>query len=356
MRFAFIIQGEGRGHQTQAISLAEILQANGHELVGTVKPEHIPVLLKEKATFEIAMFQSPSLVFNPKTQALSIPKTIQKAVPHLKKYIKSVHFIKNTLAYYKPDVIINFYDVLGGIYAALYKSNTRIICIGHQYLLRNPLFSHPKGLWWDRQIVNLNTAITAMRSDKKLALSFSAFPNHKNTISVPPLLRNELKLYNSESKNHILVYLTQPDLIESFLKQAVCFPDETFEVFIDKKINNIPKNVLINSISTSTFLQKMSTCKGIISTAGFEAVCEAMHMGKPVLMVPIKNHYEQHCNALDAQRVSVGLFSQNIDIQLFLDYLKTFKPLNQTRWISLAEQIFLEELGLKVSQSKPVLV
>ena len=36
-------------------------------------------------------------------------------------------------------------------------------------------------------------------------------------------------------------------------------------------------------------------CKAYASTAGFESVCEAMYLGKPILMVPA--HIEQDCNA-----------------------------------------------------------
>ena len=33
MKVLFIVQGEGRGHLTQAITLEEILRRNGHEVV-----------------------------------------------------------------------------------------------------------------------------------------------------------------------------------------------------------------------------------------------------------------------------------------------------------------------------------
>jgi hypothetical protein len=91
MRFAFIIQGEGRGHQTQAISLSEMLKNNGHEvvigLIGTHDPNKIPVLLQEKCSFPLNTFQSPSLVYDPKTKALSLAKTIKNALPNINKYI-----------------------------------------------------------------------------------------------------------------------------------------------------------------------------------------------------------------------------------------------------------------------------
>ena len=34
MKILFIIQGEGRGHLTQALSLRQKLMAEGHEIVG----------------------------------------------------------------------------------------------------------------------------------------------------------------------------------------------------------------------------------------------------------------------------------------------------------------------------------
>ena len=37
MKILFIIQGEGRGHLTQALSLRQKLMAEGHEIVGRKK-------------------------------------------------------------------------------------------------------------------------------------------------------------------------------------------------------------------------------------------------------------------------------------------------------------------------------
>jgi uncharacterized protein (TIGR00661 family) len=354
MKFAFIIQGEGRGHQTQAISLAEMLEANGHKiviaLVGTVNPSKIPVLLSEKANFKIELFQSPSLIFNKKTNALSLRKTVLEAIPNLIKYKNSISLIKNAMAYYEPDLIITFYDFLGGLYGAFHKTEAKVVCIGHQYLMLNDNFSHPAGYWIDRQIVNFNTWVTALGSHKKLALSFSTFKNYKNTISVPPLLRNELKSYISKNQGFILVYLTQAALVYEVIREAEKHPNTVFEIFIDKELSQKPSNVRINPISSTIFLQKMALCKGVISTAGFEAICEAMYLGKPALMVPIKNHYEQHCNAIDGQRAGAGLFTQKIDVGQFLEYIETHQPAYQQKWIDSAETTFLKELVVPKKQ------
>lgn len=44
MKFLFIVQGEGRGHLTQAITLEEMLLRNGHEVVEVLvaRVRHVP--------------------------------------------------------------------------------------------------------------------------------------------------------------------------------------------------------------------------------------------------------------------------------------------------------------------------
>lgn len=352
MKFAFIVQGEGRGHQTQAISLAEMLISNGHEvavaLIGTINPKKIPILLEEKGSFKMETFQSPSLVYDPKTKALSLPKTIKNALPNLRKYIGSIKKIKRQIDYHQPDIIINFYDFIGGLYSALYSPKAKVICIGHQYLLLNRNFAHPKKHWWDREIVNFNTRITALGASKLLALSFSEFPNDKGIVTVPPLLRNELVYYSTENHGYILVYLTQAELVSEIFEYATENPNVRFEVFVDKMINEVPENVHINPISSSLFIEKMSKCSGIISTAGFESICEAMYLGKPALMVPIRKHYEQLCNAHDAERAGAGVYSPKIDVGLFIDYLKENRTHNHQDWINQSEVIFMKELALEM--------
>lgn len=46
MKVLFVVQGEGRGHLTQALTMEQMLNANGHEVVGMLvgksKSRNIP--------------------------------------------------------------------------------------------------------------------------------------------------------------------------------------------------------------------------------------------------------------------------------------------------------------------------
>jgi UDP-N-acetylglucosamine:LPS N-acetylglucosamine transferase len=110
-KFLFVVQGEGRGHLTQAISLYEILTSAGHQvvsvMVGMDKPENLPAFFKEKINVKINTFPAPSLVYG-QTKAVKVWDTISTHVKKVRKYRKSVQFLAQKVEEHQPDVIVNF--------------------------------------------------------------------------------------------------------------------------------------------------------------------------------------------------------------------------------------------------------
>ncbi len=90
----------------------------------------------------------------------------------------------------------------------------------------------------------------------------------------------------------------------------------------------------------------MSHCKGLVSTAGFESICEAKYLGKPVFMVPVEGNYEQFCNAHDACKTGTGLRDTVFNIDRFMAYLPEHPKNNvdYKKWVDSAEVKLLEEL------------
>lgn len=87
----------------------------------------------------------------------------------------------------------------------------------------------------------------------------------------------------------------------------------------------------------------MSGAKAYATTGGFESVCEAMYMQKPVLMVP--THIEQECNVIDAQVSGAGVSATEFTLSLLIDFIPTYKPDSAYRlWVNSAERIILDEL------------
>ena len=49
----------------------------------------------------------------------------------------------------------------------------------------------------------------------------------------------------------------------------------------------------------------MINCHGIITGGGFETPAEALYLGKKILSIPIRYHYEQECNAAALKKMGV---------------------------------------------------
>lgn len=369
MRFLFVIQGEGRGHQTQAIALAQILQREGHEikaLVGIPDGKTLPVLLQQESHFPCIPFKSPNLVYDLKTNALSIYKTLFTNLRAFPTYLQSIRKIEATIESFSPDSIINFYDVLIGIHQFIYKKkHIPFICIGHQYVLLHENFPHPRTKKWDNFLLSTHTRITSLRADKLLGLSLQSFPKSKKVQhlqSVPPLIRKAVTQLNPIHTHppFLLTYLTQLVDIEPIIKYETVENNFEIHVFASgellsqlRKLSLSPRFYL-HPIHPLHFLEKMSQCTGLITTAGFESIAEAMYLQKPVLAIPISGHYEQMCNAIDAAQSGAGLYLQKPDISTFLDYIST-KP-NTTftyqNWVNKSEEMMLKALIKVNTQSK----
>lgn len=332
-KYLFIVQGEGRGHLTQAISLYQMLREAGHEVVsvllGSSEEKPVPVFFREIVAADIQTFASPTLVYNHKTKGLDIWKTITTHLPKTLQYLRSTKTIKNAVQQHRPHVIVNFYEVVGGLYHWLHQPNIPMVCIGHQYLFLHPEFVFPKGHLLDRWLVNLNTRLTALGADQLLALSFKRMPNeHKQRIAVvPPLLRQAIKALKPSKHLYLLAYITQYCLAEELIAWHAQHPHLKIHCFWDNpeaqgEWHYHHSQLVFHPIDTQKFMKMMENCAGLVTTAGFEAVSEAMYLGKPVLMIPVPEHFEQACNALDAARAGAGMRGTSFqDLNEFINYL-----------------------------------
>ena len=143
-------------------------------------------------------------------------------------------------------------------------------------------------------------------------------------------------------------------------------PDVPLRFFWDK-VDEAPVKVVDKTLSfyyldDEEFLRQMAGCHAYASTAGFESVCEAMYLGKPLLMVP--SHVEQKCNAYDAtegyrmasRSSDIGftkgeaprpaVSSDKFDLDLLLHFADNEFVADKSfpDWARAADSVFLKEL------------
>ena len=111
----------------------------------------------------------------------------------------------------------------------------------------------------------------------------------------------------------------------------------------EKEVKQVDATLSFHPLDDKTFLEKMEGCLAYASTAGFESICEAMYLGKPVLMVP--THIEQACNAFDASHSGAGVVAHQFDLDALLQLSKTHSANPVFRhWVKQADWLILREL------------
>ena len=203
------------------------------------------------------------------------------------------------------------------------------MCIAHQYMLGHPAYPVAPGQPVGRGALHTYTRLTALGAAKRLALSFypAADVPERNVHVVPPLLRRNLfALDGSRNDGYFLVYLLNAAMAASVEAWHRTRPDVRLHCFWDRERYEPHPNLTFHPLCGERFLPMMARARGVVCTAGFESVSEALWLGKPAYMIPTPGHLEQRTNALDAARAGAGLHGERFDLDAFLRFLHARCP------------------------------
>jgi UDP-N-acetylglucosamine:LPS N-acetylglucosamine transferase len=359
LRILFTVQGEGRGHLTQAISLADMLRRNGHEivdvLVGKSHSRDLPAFFYEKINAPVTIYEAPTLIFKKDKKHINKTKTfIHNAnVKKIMYYGDSIVLINKHIKELNPDLLINFYEILPGFAQLRFRIDTPFVHIGHQFLLRHPDYAHGKEEGQSHTLLRLHATVSGFGATKTLALSFypmKSFPREHLSV-VPPILRKEVLELKPTTGDYILGYMLNQGYENEVRAWHKKNPEVKLHFFWDKK--DAPEELIVDDtltlhkINDELFLKYMAGCKGYITTAGFESVCEAMYLNKPVLMIPA--HIEQEINAADAESIGGGIVGENFNLSPLLDYIeeRQTRPedLSFQQWVHSAEEMIINHIN-----------
>ncbi len=357
MKYIFIVQGEGRGHLTQAISLSELLRESGHEvvqvLVGRCSNREIPHFFMQKIGAPVAKFDSPSIDYGSGGKGGNMFGTVCKAIApsKMKMWLRSMRMIAKYITDSQADVVINFYELLMGFTTLFHKIKPPIITIAHQFIVDHPDYHSRSMSDSGQRMLRLNNRFCARGSAKRLLLSFYDLPEcrSKGIWSVPPLLRGEIFDIIPTCGDYILGYMLNPSYLDEVVEwhRGAKSPCDV-HLFWDKpqsqEVVEHVEGLYLHRLNDVDFLNYMAGCRGYITTAGFESVCEAIYLGKPTLMIP--SHFEQRINAGDAMSVGAGLPSESYDIAKLVELIPSYSANTAEfrRWVESAREIFLRHL------------
>ncbi len=284
MKILYAIQGTGNGHISRAREIVPLLQKHG-ELDLLISGSQADVSLKEFVKYNFLGF---SYVFG-KKGGIDYWKTFKSM--NLTQFWKDMR----SVPFKSYDLIINDFEPITGWACKLQKLES--VALSHQASFLSPLTPRPaKREKYAELILKYYAPAT-----HHVGFHFKAYDNFIHT----PVIRKGVRELNPENHGYYTVYLPAVDdkLIVKYLHQL---PDVKWQVF--SKHQQTPyeyNNVIVQQINNENFNKSLENCAGLFTGGGFEGPAEALYLGKKVLLMPMKNQFEQTCNAAAAEELGL---------------------------------------------------
>ena len=290
MKVLYAVQATGNGHVSRAQQLLPLLmRRKGVTLEVLISGKQadldLPILPKYQ-------FWGLSFYFGNRGGILFL-KTLFNSKPIA--FLKAVW----SLPVLEYDLVISDFEPISAWACKL--RGVKALGLSHQVAVLHksspkPIFKEVLGMW-----VLKNYAPTPYN----IGLHFQAYSAN---IYVP-IIKKIFREAKVVKEDFYLVYL--PAYADTFLITLLSkIPNVHWKVFSKKcTVSCQYKNVAVFPVQRLLFDQLMISCKGVLCGAGFETPAEALFLKKKLLVVPMKNQYEQQCNAAALSQMGVPVIS-----------------------------------------------
>ncbi len=347
-RTLFIVQGEGRGHLSQSVALKEYLESEGHTVeavfAGNKRSQPLPDYFKNVFGDKLTLFSSPWFLRTPNKKGIYVLRTIFFNLTRGLTYLREVKRIRREIVRIGPDVVINFYDLVGALAMRKLPQGMRRIGIGHHFSLHLEGYQCGKNKSFHKTLLKLHTKVVMLSCDRVLALSFRELPGNDLIAVVPPLVRKQFREAHYKRGSDYLVYFLNEGFVVDLMRLARDHPALVFDVFSDLPLQSqVPDGIRLHPVDDRAFNEKMKNCRGVISTSGFDTVAEAACMGVPLAVIPVENHFEQQCNSRDVERSGVGIILKDFSTES-LEEMKGIDQEAFRQWVDRAGREILKQI------------
>ncbi len=195
----------------------------------------------------------------------------------------------------KYDIIINDFDFVTSLACKLKKLPS--VQLGHQASFQSDATPRPE----KRSIMGETVLKHYAHATNHIGFHFQSY----DSFILPPVVKEEFINAEPEDLGHVSVYLPSFQkhcLLEAFGK----LKHIKFHWFHEtEKAIRVEENITYYPIDNTLFNKSLLSCHGLITGGGFETPSEALYLGKKLISIPIKNHYEQQCNAAALKKMGI---------------------------------------------------
>ena len=354
---------------TQALAVRDFLEAAGHRvtvvLLGTSRFHEVPPYFKERLRIPVHTHPALTLVPDRASRGVNARRSVVNGLGMIPRLVMGGFAMRRTIRAHRPDVVVNFFDFVAGFvdFFSWRPPGPPRVALAHAYLLGHPdAAPSPPDPVGHRGLSILST-VAAAGAGRPLALSFDALPDTPRVRVVPPLLRPGLDALRLHDGGYLLAYALNGGYARDVADWQARNPSVEVHCYVSGGGRGLGieggAGFHLHALDDLRFLEHLAGCRAFVGTAGFEAVCEAFYLGKPILAIPVDDHFEQAFNAADMRRTGIANTGSFQDLDAFWNALR---PPSEERvrtfrsWVARAPELIvgaIEEAARRGAGSPP---
>ncbi|GAA3950433.1 glycosyltransferase family protein [Hymenobacter algoricola] len=308
-RILYAIQGTGNGHLSRALDIVPLLEQHASRVDVLVSGPPADIRLPFAVKYRC---HGMGFVFG-KKGGINFVKTFWQ--------LNSAAFLREIrqLPVTSYDLVISDFEPVSAWACQL----RQVPCVGlsHQSAVLSDYAPRP------RQEDLLGRAVLRHYAPTTAQVGFH-FERYESGIHTP-VIRRQVRELTPQNDGHYTVYL--PAFDEPTLVRRLRYLSATtrWDVFSKHSQQESEQGLVrVRPVSGAAFTDSLARSAGVLCGAGFETPAEALYLGKKLLVIPMKNQYEQACNAAALARLGVPVVKGLQDKHLagLDEWLQTGRP------------------------------
>ena len=310
MRILYGAVGEGLGHATRSRVVAQHLLEQGHEVKMVASGRAFPYLHEHLPDVE----EIWGLSFVLEQGEVQKWKTFSGNVRGGRRGIPADWHRGSALARdYDPDLVLSDFDGFAHLFARSHRKP--VISIGNIQMVDRCVHDAEllRGIRKDYYAARAFVHAKLYRANHYVITTFFRPPLRlARTTLVPSILRPEILAVRPAAGEHLLVYGRISDVAIAALEASglTCFVYGAREGLTEA----VPEgNLVYRPFANEGFIEDLATCRGVVASAGYSLMSEAVYLRKPMLALPLAGQFEQEMNARYLERLRYGVAASALD-------------------------------------------
>jgi len=314
-KIAISLCGEGRGHATRVSTLVHRLEER-HEILVWTSADALDFLRRRFADGHprVRIEEVPGMVFEYSAGRLDVTRSIAAGIDYRARLLGPLvdRMIAELEAFGADLAITDFEPALP---RAAGRLGVPLMSVDHQhFLVAYDLDILPMSLRWHAWLMGHAVWMVVPEADDTVISAFFRPPlrhGWEHAVQVGPLLRPEVAAARPSDQGFVLSYLRRHTPFSTIEALADCgTPVRVYGLGEREQVGRVS----FHAIDDTAFVADLAACTAVVAAAGNQLIGEALHLGKPMLVLPEMAHAEQSMNAHFLRSMGCGDFCPLEDV------------------------------------------